>query len=151
MQWNSIVFSIILCCVSCVPPKEPSPLVVTGYHLIGDDSISLNESLETLRIKFGDFGCTHPEDICHIQDTVLLNGKFVPIFLKVYKSAERFRGIRTDIVVEDTLCFSKFRAWKKWHWSYGWYCYYEGDYEISYRFRRTRDSTLKFMFSAGLR
>jgi len=149
MQWTNLFLGLLL--GACVPSKESRPLVVTGYHLIGDDSISLNESLESLRIKFGDFGCTHPEDVCSIQDTVYLDGKPTPIFLIVSKSGKKFNEIRTDIVVNDTLCFSKFRAWKKWHWSYGWYRYYEGDYEISYRFRKEKDSILKFMFSANLR
>jgi hypothetical protein len=124
--------------------------ILIGYHLIGSDSLALNEEIEALKVRFGEFKCSTPEDLCIVHDTIDIYGNRNPIFLHIGNHSGTVNYIWIDIPVKDTLAFSEFTKWKEWKKDGVWNTYEDEQCLIQYYYKSQGDSVV-FKYGAELR
>lgn len=145
-----VVLSFLFGCDDNVRNSSEREKILTGYHLIGSDSLALNEEIEALRVRFGEFKCSTPEDLCIVHDTIVIHGVLTPIVIHIGNHSGAVGYVSIDIPVKDTLAFSEFTNWKEWKKDGVWNTHEDEYCLIQYYYKSQGDSVV-FKYGAEVK
>jgi hypothetical protein len=124
---------------SCSNSREKNPVQKVLYDLkldeLGLKKLFLNESLDSIRGRFGEIIYNADDGLCYLLDTLRMKDSQLPVEIMVYVANNSVAGMSSKIPVEDVSFFRRY--WDLFEFEYdqkGWNHYRTDNFEIDARF-----------------